>query len=153
MLKLKLPFPISANRYWQIVGKRLIKTKQARQFIAEVVYLWITEKSKGTKSFNDNDNLALAVEVHYPIKRGPDTDLDNLCKVLIDAMETAQIFPNDKQFKHIQLTRASTIDPKGGVIVWIKKCNDYHDVKDDNIFSFLVKGIHNTGVNTYNKIT
>ena len=27
MLNLNLPFPISANRYWQIVGKRLIKTK------------------------------------------------------------------------------------------------------------------------------
>ena len=97
MLKLKLPFPISANRYWQIVGKRLIKTKQARVFISDVVFCWMNEKAKGAKSFKEDDYLALSIAVFYPVKRGPDVDLDNLCKVLIDAMETAQIFPNDKQ--------------------------------------------------------
>lgn len=144
MLKLKLPFPISANRYWQIAGKRLIKTKQARSFISHVVLCWINERSHGAKSFKENDNLALSVSVFYPVKKGPDIDLDNLCKVLIDAMETAQIFPNDKQFKYIQLVREYNPGKDGFVEVTIKKCGKDTTV-DAN--TFIVKNIH--GINTY----
>ena len=149
MLTLRLPFPISANNYWQIVGKRLIKTKKARLFITEVVVAWLEAKANGCKPFNEEDNLALAVAVHYPVKKGPDTDLDNLCKVLIDAMETAQIFPNDKQFRHIQLTREHFTDKKGGVRVVIKKCKKEMDLHDS---TFTVKGIHRSNVRWDNKI-
>ena len=149
MLKLKLPFPISANRYWQIVGKRLIKTKQARSFISNVVFCWLDEKAKGAKSFKEDDYLALSVAVFYPIKRGPDVDLDNLCKVLIDAMETAQIFPNDKQFRHIQLTREYNPNRDGFVRITIKKCDDFASVNDD---TFVVKNIHKSNIRWDNKI-
>ena len=139
MLNLRLPFPISANNYWQVVNKRLIKTKQARAFIGEVVYRWMDYKSKGNKSFNKDDNLALSVAVFYPIKKGPDADLDNLCKVLIDAMETAQIFPNDKQFSHIQLTRCHNPHREGFVLVNIKKCGkDFTECSHN----FIINGIH-----------
>lgn len=149
MLKLKLPFPISANRYWQIVGKRLIKTKEARTFIANVVFCWLDEKAKGAKSFKEDDYLALSVAVFYPVKRGPDADLDNLCKVLIDAMETAQIFPNDKQFRHIQLTREYNPNRDGFVRITIKKCDDFTSVNDD---TFVVKNIHKSNIRWDNKI-
>tara|TARA_R110002012_G_scaffold198367_1_gene367251 strand:- start:2065 stop:2487 length:423 start_codon:yes stop_codon:yes gene_type:complete len=139
VLKLKLPFPISANRYWQIVGKRLIKTKQARSFISDVVFCWLNEKTKGVKAFKEDDYLALSVAVFYPVKRGPDVDLDNLCKVLIDAMETAQIFPNDKQFRHIQLTRCHNPHREGFVLVNIKKCKDSFTECNHN---FTIRGIH-----------
>ena len=149
MLTLNFPFPISANNYWQIVGKRLIKTKKARLFITEVTVAWLEAKVNGCKSFNENDDLALAVAVHYPTKKGPDTDLDNLCKVLIDAMETAQIFPNDKQFRHIQLTREPFTDKIGGVRVTIQKCKKEMILHDD---TFKVKGIHKSNVRWDNKI-
>ena len=139
MLNLRLPFPISANNYWQVVNKRLIKTKKARAFIGEVVYRWMDYKTKGSKSFNEDDNLALSVAAFYPIKKGPDADLDNLSKVLIDAMETAQIFPNDKQFRHIQLTRCYNPHREGFVLVNIKKCNDSFTECNHN---FIIKGIH-----------
>ena len=149
MLNLNLPFPISANRYWQIVGKRLIKTKRARDFISEVVVRWMEEKSKGAKSFGKDDDLALAVAVNYPVRKGPDTDLDNLCKVLIDAMETAGIFPNDKQFRHIQLTREYALDPRGNARVTIKKCDKYMALTDK---TFIVKGVHQTNIGWDNKL-
>jgi Holliday junction resolvase RusA-like endonuclease len=149
VLKLKLPFPISANRYWQIVGKRLIKTKQARTFIANVVFCWLNEKAKGAKSFKEDDYLALSVAVFYPVKRGPDVDLDNLCKVLIDAMETAQIFPNDKQFRHIQLTREYNPDREGFVRITIKKCDDFTSVDGD---TFIARNIHKTNIRWDNTI-
>lgn len=149
MLKLKLPFPISANRYWQIVGKRLIKTKQARAFISDVVFCWLNEKAKGAKAFKEDDYLALSVAVFYPVRRGPDVDLDNLCKVLIDAMETAQIFPNDKQFRHIQLTKEYNSGREGFVRITIKKCDDYASVNDD---TFIVKNIHKTNIRWDNTI-
>ena len=149
MLKLRLPFPISANRYWQIVGKRLIKTKQARVFISDVVFCWMNEKAKGAKSFKEDDYLALSIAVFYPVKRGPDVDLDNLCKVLIDAMETAQIFPKDIQFRHIQLTREYNSNKDGYVRIAIKKCNNNTIVNDD---TFIVRNIHQTNIPWDNKI-
>ena len=143
MLKLKLPFPISANRYWQIVGKRLIKTKQARAFISDVVFCWLSEKAKGAKSFKENDYLALSVAVFYPVRRGPDVDLDNLCKVLIDAMETAGIYQNDNQIRFIQISREEAKDKTiGSVRVNIKSCPHEMVLNDRN---FRVEEVHNDG--------
>ena len=143
MLKLKLPFPISANRYWQIVGKRLIKTKQARAFISDVVFCWLNEKAKGAKSFKENDYLALSVAVFYPVRRGPDVDLDNLCKVLIDAMETAGIYQNDRQIRFVQISRENAKDKTiGSVRVNIKSCPHEMELNDRN---FRVEEVHNDG--------
>ena len=139
MLKIQPPFPISANNYWQIVNRRLIKTKKARFFIAEVVLKWLEAKSNGAKSFKEDDILALAVSVYYPVKRGPDGDIDNLSKVLIDAMETAGMFPNDKQFSHIQFTRNYNPFKHGFVKVSIKICEKEMPLNDD---TFLVEGVH-----------
>ena len=139
MLKIELPFPISANSYWQIVNRRLIKTKRARIFIGEVVLKWMEAKAKGAKSFNEDDDLALAVAVYYPVRRGPDGDIDNLSKVLIDAMETAGMFPNDKQFRHIQFTRDHNPHKHGFVKVSIKLCEKEMKINDD---TFIVEGVH-----------
>ena len=48
MLTIDLPFPVSANSYWQITGRRLIKTKRARAYISEVVLYWLAAK-EGTR--------------------------------------------------------------------------------------------------------
>jgi Holliday junction resolvase RusA-like endonuclease len=141
MLTIELPFPVSANAYWMIAGRRLIKTKRARAYIAEVTLYWLNVKMLGAQAFGEDETLAMAVAIHYPVKRGPDGDVDNLLKVLIDAMETAGIFQNDNQIRFIQISREKAKDKTiGGVRVNIKSCPHEMELNDRN---FRVEEIHN----------
>ena len=143
MLTIELPFPVSANSYWQIAGRRLIKTKRARAYIAEGVLYWLNAKRLGAKSYEKNETLALAIAVHYPVKSGPDGDIDNLVKVLIDAMETAGIYQNDRQIRFVQISREEAKDKTiGSVRVSIKSCPHEMQLNDRN---FRVEEIHNEG--------
>ena len=139
MLTINFPFPVSANQYWQIHGKRLIKSKKARAYISSVTYSWLGAKSKGMKSFGKDVTLALSIAAHYPVRKGPDCDCDNLIKVLVDAMETAGVFHNDNQFRHVQISREKATDRVGMVRVNIKECPNVLDVHDG---TFTVKGVH-----------
>ena len=140
MLILDLPFPVSANQYWMIAGRKLIKTKVARSYIREVTLYWLNEKAKGTQAFGEDETLALAVALHYPVRRGPDCDVDNCLKVLVDSLETAGVFQNDNQIRHIQITREEAKDKTiGGVRVCIKSCPHEMMLHDG---TFIVKEIH-----------
>lgn len=139
MLTLKLPFPVTANKYWRIAGRRMIKTKEARQYAQMVMLAWIEAKTRGMKKFADDAHLAVAVAVMYPRRRGPNADIDNLAKVLIDALEGADIFNNDNQLRHIQLTREASENPEGGVRVSLRECGNEMRLHDG---TFTVHGIH-----------
>ena len=141
MLTIELPFPVTANAYWMIAGRRLIKSKRARAYIAEVVLMWLDAKSKGAKSFGEDETLALAIAIHYPVDKRKHIDTDNALKVLIDAMETAGIYQNDNQIRFIQISREEAKDRTiGGVRVNIKSCPHEMELNDQN---FRVEEIHN----------
>ena len=141
MLTIDLPFPVSVNSYWQITGRRLIKTKRARAYISEVVLYWLAAKVKGARAFGEDETLAMSIAVHYPVRKGPDCDVDNLLKVLVDAMETAGIYQNDNQIRFIQISREEAKDKTiGGVRVNIKACPHEMQLNDKN---FRVEEIHN----------
>ena len=141
MLTIELPFPVTANKYWMIAGRRLIKTKVARAYIREVTLYWLNVKQLGAQAFGEDETLAMAIAIHYPVRKGPDCDVDNLLKVLIDAMETAGIFQNDNQIRFIQISREEAKDKTiGGVRVNIKSCPHEMELNDKN---FRVEEIHN----------
>jgi len=141
VLTIELPFPVSANSYWMIAGRRLIKTKRARAYIAEVTLYWLNAKMLGAQAFGEDETLALSIAVHYPTKPGPDPDIDNLSKVLIDAMETAGIYQNDRQIRFVQISREKAKDKTiGSVRVNIKACPHEMELNDRN---FRVEEIHN----------
>jgi len=119
-IKLDLPWPVSANQYWMPVGKRLIKTKQARDYITKVTLDWMSARAdQGLKPFQNGTELAMAISAHYPKKKGPDMDLDNLTKVLIDALEVAGVYENDNCLRHVQITRECGV-PEGLVRVYLR---------------------------------
>ena len=141
MLTIELPFPVSANAYWMIAGRRLIKTKRARAYIAEVVLYWLNAKMLGARAFGEDETLALAIAIHYPVDKRKHLDTDNALKVLIDAMETAGIYQNDNQIRFIQISREEAKDKTiGGVRVNIKACPHERELNDKN---FRVEEIHN----------
>ena len=141
MLTIELPFPVTANAYWMIAGRKLIKTKRARVYIAEVVLYWLNAKLLGARAFGEDETLAMSVAIHYPVRKGPDCDVDNLLKVLVDAMETAGIYQNDNQIRFIQISREKAKDKTiGSVRVNIKSCPHEMELNDRN---FRVEEIHN----------
>ena len=141
MLTIELPFPVSANSYWMIAGRKLIKTKRARAYIAEVVLYWLNAKMLGARAFGEDETLALAIAIHYPVDKRKHLDTDNALKVLIDAMETAGIYQNDNQIRFIQISREEAKDKTiGSVRVNIKSCPHEMELNDRN---FRVEEIHN----------
>jgi Holliday junction resolvase RusA-like endonuclease len=60
--------------------------------------------------------------------------------VLVDSLETAGVFQNDNQIRHIQITREEAKDKTiGGVRVCIKSCPHEMVLHDG---TFIVKEIH-----------
>ena len=137
---IELPFPPTANKYWQIARNRVIKTKRARNYQLSVHSIILT-KSKELAAWRKSQEgkmLALSMAVHYPVKPGPDGDIDNLSKILVDALQGC-VFDNDRQLRHIQISKEKSADTSGHVRVTIKICPDELEVNDG---TFTVKGIH-----------
>jgi len=154
MITIELPFPPSVNNYWQVARNRIIKTKQARDYkqtvqlllltYHEQIRIWNTRlhKDGSRRPGKDTRTLALSVAVHYPKRRGPLADIDNLLKVSIDCLE-GFLFENDRQFRHIQISKEKSADTSGHIRVTIKECPDELEVHDG---TFTVDGIHGRGV-------
>ena len=146
-ITLKLPFPPTVNRYWQVARNRLIKTKRARDY-KKIVSLYLLEAHKSIREWNTNTSgnrivkdkrtLALSVAVHYPVKAGPDGDIDNLLKIMIDCLEGV-LFENDRQFRHIQISREAQTTKEGSIRVTIRECPDELELHDK---TFEVLGVH-----------
>ncbi len=143
MITLELPYPPSVNNYWQVARNRIIKTKQARDYkkTIEQLMLVYSKQIKGwIKDINrDERTLALAIAVHYPKRSGPLGDIDNLTKVAIDCLEGI-LFKNDRQFRHVQISREPQTIKEGSIRVTIKECPNELELHDG---TFIVKGIHN----------
>ena len=149
-ITVELPFPPSVNNYWQVARNRIIKTKQARDYKKNVQLLLLTyheqirkwntrlHKDGSRRPGRDTRTLALSVAVHYPKRSGALTDIDNLLKIMIDCLEGV-LFENDRQFRHIQISREVQTTKEGTIRVTIKECPDELEVHDG---TFIVKGIH-----------
>ena len=94
VIRLILPAPVSANRYWRIFGGRVVKSAEARSYRAEVQI-----------KARDVTPLDGPVSVHIALcpemtKKGVASktrlDLDNCLKVALDALQGIA-FNNDKQ--------------------------------------------------------
>lgn len=123
-----LPYPPSVNHYKR--PGRLISTKSGRAFQIRVntdatkryyyeVWMKIQQlrQKEGLKSFGDA-MISVEIDVHSPDKRK--RDLDNICKVLCDSLQKAQLFDDDYQIARLLLTRCSII-PQGQLVVRIKE--------------------------------
>lgn len=95
-VSLVLPYPPSANNYWQIARNRLIKTDEARTYNNDVTSLL---NQLDIECFDGN--VRVIAHVYRPRKSG---DLDNRLKVLLDSLE-GHVYKNDKQITAIHAYR------------------------------------------------
>lgn len=94
-----LPYPPSANRYWRNFRGRMVRSREATAYIAEVQAIM-----RGR--LPEAGDVALELEVVRPRRSG---DLDNSLKVVLDSLR-GSLYVDDKQVVELHAWR---MDRKG----------------------------------------
>lgn len=111
---LVLPMPPTVNNYYGIVkgtSQRYLM-RAAKLFRHEVAL--IVDKAERRGFFGDA-KLAMRVDLHF----ARDGDVDNRLKPLLDALEYADLFGNDRRIDDLRVVRGHRV--KGGrclVTIW-----------------------------------
>jgi len=103
MVQMVLPMPPSINHYYGS-GKNGIRylKKPAKVFRHEVAVIAHKGSSRGVFG---NARLAMRVDLHF----GNGGDLDNRLKGLLDALEYAEVFENDRQIDDLRIVRGHRV--------------------------------------------
>lgn len=112
---LKLPYPISTNRYWRNYRGKTTLSEEAKLYKRDVWYSAVKADVRMAKG-----NVSLIIDLHPRTTKDGDAskvciDTDNGLKVVIDALQGIA-YENDKQIVEIRAKRANPI-PGGGVTV------------------------------------
>lgn len=97
-----LPYPPSGNRYWRHVGTRVVLSREARVYRAQVARLLV-----GCVPLEGD--VGVEVLIYRPSRRG---DLDNTLKVLLDAVQ-GFAYRNDSQVTCLRAQRFDGTDEPG----------------------------------------
>ena len=102
-----LPFPPSTNHYWRHVGRRVLISREGRQYRQTVAELAAAENWPKFGA----QRISVQIEAWMPDKRR--RDLDNLLKSLLDSLTHAGVWDDDSQIDGIAIWRAPMI---GGMV-------------------------------------
>jgi crossover junction endodeoxyribonuclease RusA len=118
-MQARLPYPPTINHYYGTdprTGHKYL-TKRARTFRKTVWALLVGCEKMGSAE------VAVLIDVYPPRNVG---DIDNTVKPLLDALEHAQVFDNDKQVVDLRI-RLNHMLCGGAVDVKIWRINDVCD--------------------------
>lgn len=96
MLRLTLPLPPSANRYWRSANGHVYVSEEAKAYKTEVQYAWFEEP----KCFFI-EHVSVTLRIFQARKSG---DLDNRVKVLLDALR-GLVYQDDSQVVELHAFR------------------------------------------------
>ena len=120
MVRLKLPYPVSANRYWRIWRNKAVRSAEATAY-----------KSVVRRIAQEAGVMPSEGSVAVCLRRSPKAnkdgsasktviDLDNALKVTLDALQGI-IYENDKQVRRIVAEYGSEPVAGGGLAVEIEE--------------------------------
>lgn len=95
-MKITLPPPISANRYWRHFRGRMVVSAEAKLYKQQVA--WIA-KAAGAELLTGD--VSVTMRVYRPAKR---MDLDNAAKILLDSLNGIA-YTDDSQIVRILAER------------------------------------------------
>lgn len=118
MIKLSLPYPISANKYWRNMRGRMIRSKEAEEFKGYVKAQCLVGKIKPL----DGD-VAVAIVLHPKCKKDGTAsatrlDLDNCLKVVIDALN-GFAYHDDNQIIRLIAEIGEPVQNGGLTVMWL----------------------------------
>jgi len=119
-MKLTLPFPPSVNTYWRapnkgpLAGRHLISAK-GREYQSKAAVSVISQLRRIPKPILHH--VSVEVILCPPDRRK--RDLDNYLKALFDSMTNANVWGDDSQIKHMEVSWGE-VQPGGGVYLTIK---------------------------------
>lgn len=96
MIRLTLPFPVSANRYWRSYRGRMVRSAEANAYKQEVGWLC---QAAGVQPLTGD--VCVTFDFYRAAKRG---DTDNFLKITIDAL-IGYAYADDRQIVEIHATR------------------------------------------------
>ena len=105
MITIKIPVPPSVNAAYRVVNNRPILSKEAREYRS---LIW---SDYGTK--NGFGKEKISVVIYATLGNKIRRDLDNLCKVSLDALQHAGWYDSDFSIDdlHIIRLKPNKIDP------------------------------------------
>jgi crossover junction endodeoxyribonuclease RusA len=95
-MKITLPYPPSANKYWRIMNSRMVRSPEATAYVMEV-----DSVCRDMDLVPVTGPIQLRVDVFRPWQKG---DLDNFLKVVLDALQR-WAYVNDNQIVTIHAYR------------------------------------------------
>lgn len=101
MIEIIVPLPPSANRIWRKSGKRIHKSAAYTTWLARTV-IWIH-----AQQFEPFDGK-VRVDLELPVNNR--RDIDNSIKPVLDCLEAAGVFANDRQVKQLWVAEATRTD-------------------------------------------
>lgn len=113
------PWPPTTNHLFASIGKRRVKTKTYRDYLADCIEATLTTRIPRFTA--DHKRLSVAIICHAPTKIS--YDLDNRAKALLDSVQACGIIGNDSQVDRLYLVRGIPKDG-GSVNVTIAAIND-----------------------------
>lgn len=96
MMKLVLPMPPSANRYWRNWRGAMVVSEEARAYKSNVAKLAMAQRTRPLSG-----DIYVSIDVYRKQKSG---DLDNRIKVVLDSLR-GTAFDDDKQVVEIHARR------------------------------------------------
>lgn len=115
MIRFDLPFPPSVNHYYIRTRHGVILGERGRKYRNDVVSLL----QKYKHSFSKEQRLCITINLYPPNKRK--FDLDNRLKALLDALQHAEVFPDDEQIDMLSIIRRNVIK-NGCAMLWLTEC-------------------------------
>lgn len=106
---IELPWPPSTGVYFRIFKNRFVKTARAKRYLQTVFAI---VKEQKIKSFG-NQKISVHIAAFPPDKRR--RDLDNLCKVSLDALCDSGVYQDDFNIDELCLKRMHVT--KGGKLL------------------------------------
>ena len=97
MITIKIPVPPSVNAAYRVVGNRPILSKDAREYRKRILNDYGTVNGFG--------KAKIAIVIYATLGNRIRRDLDNLCKVSLDALQHAGWYDSDWSIDELHIIR------------------------------------------------
>lgn len=114
VVNLCLPWPPSANRYWRNVQGRTLISREAKKYKQDIRVISLLEKYPMMLS-----RLSVVIHAYPPDKRR--RDIDNVIKVVLDALQDCGYYKDDSQIDEILIQRKNIRVPGGELYIELRE--------------------------------